>query len=560
MDWNTSDLEGPRIDRRTTTKLLASAGLLSAAGCTGASESESETTSGDTSEIVAGFNLDEIEFLDPHYVDKGQEITLQSNIYNGLVKIGADGSLVGDLAKNWSIPDSTTYEFDLVEGATFHNGDPVDSTAIKASLERLMSLDDSPHLSKVESIESIETPDPTTLVISLSETVGPFISFMARGPGRAGTIVNASAALEDPDAFNRMPVGSGPFKLVERETGEYLQFEAHEEYHETNSEGVAYPLVDSLRVDLIPEPSTRWTALQSGDINYTNEVPAQSVEQANQTDGIQIAGTNPGAWFCIAPLCNDPAEVDFQQFASGNEEATDKWETEDLPTTDPDVRKAISKAIDRETLVERAHLGNAVPAHSLWNPAIPALHEDQPDPGQYYDLEGAKTLLDAAGYTGEPRMTLSLLGEPSDERRMTVIQQMLSQVGIDVELNVTQSSAYWDSVYRYENELVMYDGYVDIDPWMSVWKQLKTPSEASAGDWQANLYSNPEFNGLLEEDLTTADPDRRVEIMKQAEEIFIQDTAWVMTTFPLIAKGYSSEISDVGNQAGLSNFHYSQME
>ena len=106
----------------------------------------------------------------------------------------------------------------------------------------------------------------------------------------------------------------------------------------------------------------------------------------------------------------------------------------------------------------------------------------------------------------------------------------------------------------------MYDGYVDIDPWMSVWKQLKTPAEGSAGDWQANLYNNPEFNSLLEEDYQTADPETRAQVMKEAEEIFVEDTAWVMTTFPLIPKGSAANFNGIGNQAGLSNFHAARFE
>ncbi|AZH26861.1 ABC transporter substrate-binding protein [Haloplanus aerogenes] len=569
--FDKDDLEGPRIDRRTATKLLAAGGLSGLAGCSGGGDTggggtESDSGSSESSgssggSISAGWNIDEIEYLDPHYIDKGQEIYLSSNIYSGLVKIGADGSIVGDLANDWTLPDSSTYVFDLKEGATFHNGDPLDAPAVKASFERLMNLDDSPHLGKVSSIESITAEDETTLRISLETTVGPFISFLTRGPGRAGTIVHAPSATENPNEYNRMPVGSGAFELVERESGEYLQLEAYDGYFGTDEDGNSLPYLDSVRIDLIPEPSTMWTAMRGGEIQYSNSIPPQNAGQAESMSSLDVVGTNPGAWFCIAPLCNDPSEVEWQQYASGAGEATDKWSDEELPTTDARVRQAIAMAIDREALIERAFFGYAEPAHSVFNPAIAWLYEEEPDPGQYYDPETAQQLLDEAGYTGDPRMSLSLLGTPSDERRMTVVQEMLSQVGIEVELNVQQESAYWDNLYRYENELVMYDGYVDIDPWMSLWKQLKTPVESgSAGAWQANLYQNPEFNELLEQDYRTSDVESRTELLRQAEELFLGDAAWAMTTFPLIPKASASNLVGVGNQAGLSNFHTASLE
>ena len=571
--FDKSDLEGPKIDRRTAIKLFAAGGVSSLAGCAGESgdpgegDTEDAATSAETEggsaggSITAGWNIDQIEYLDPHYIDKGQEIYLSSNIYSGLVKIGSDGSITGDLAKDWTLPDSSTYVFDLKEGATFHNGDPLDAEAVKASFERLMSLDDSPHLGKVSSVEEITAEDSTTLRISLSETVGPFISFLTRGPGRAGTIVHAPTATDNPEEYNRMPVGSGAFKLTDRESGEYLQLEAHDGYFETDSNGTTLPYLDSIRIDLIPEPSTMWTAIRGSELDYSISIPPQNAGQAESMNDLSVTGSNPGAWFCVAPLCTNPAEVQWDQYASGEAQSTDKWSSEDLPTTSKEVRQAISMAIDREALVERAFFGYAKPAHSVYNPAIAWLHDEEPDPGQYYDPETAKQLLDDAGYTGEPRMSLSLLWTPGDERRMTVIQSMLSEVGIEVELNIQPSSAYWDNLYQYSNELVMYDGYVDIDPWMSLWKQLKTPVESgSAGKWQANLYNNPEFNTLLEEDARTSDPGTRTELLRQAEDIFIEDTPWAMTTFPLIPKAASSALGGVGNQAGLSNFHTARLE
>ena len=144
-DIERADLEGPKIDRRTTVKLLGAAGMTGLAGCTGGDGSSggdggdggsgdggsgdgssgdggSETDSPAASDasrggsIEAGWAFDAVEMLDPHYVDVYQQITIFSNIFSGIVKINRDGEIVGDLAEDWTLPDETTYEFTLREG------------------------------------------------------------------------------------------------------------------------------------------------------------------------------------------------------------------------------------------------------------------------------------------------------------------------------------------------------------------------------------------------------------------------------------------------------------
>lgn len=563
-------------------KLFSAAGmggLASLAGCTGGGDAEAEAEgdaetgggSDDDSDtdsnaaeasmggsIEAGWAIDEISVLDPHYVDLWHQITVFSNVFSGIVKINADGEIVGDLAKDWTLPDERTYEFDIREGVTFHNGDTLDAAACKWSIERLMGLDDSPHIGKVKPIESVEAPDATTLTITLEESYAPFLSFLTRGPGRAGTIVNKTAVEADPEAYRRQPVGSGPFEVTDRETGEYLTLEAYDDYWETDDDGNSLPYLDEIKINLIPEPSTMWTAVKTDEIQYTDELPPQNAKQSSSLDSIGITGANAGEWSCVSMLCNNPAEgkwAELQTIASGNEKPTDHWSDEELVTTDKRVRQAIAKAIDREELVKKAYFGYAEPAHGLFNPSIGFAYEEEPDYGQYHDLEGAKQLLDDAGYTGEPRFTVRLLGTPAGKRAMTVIQQQLAEVGIEVELDVQQESSFWDSIYRYEHELQMYGGGGDIDPWMSWWKQLKTPSEDGSGVWQKSLYSNEEFDQLLEKSVTTPDLEARAEVIAEAEAMMLADAPFAMTTFPLTPKGGSTALQGVGNQVGLSNFH-----
>ncbi|MFB6126595.1 MAG: ABC transporter substrate-binding protein [Halolamina sp.] len=579
-DVDKKELEGPKIGRRTASKLLGAAGLGTAtglAGCTGGNSSsdgsgEASDTAGDTGQsqssggsIKAGWAFDSVEVLDPHYVDLWQQITIFSNVFSGLVKLGPSGEIVGDVAKDWTLPDETTYEFTLREGVTFHNGDTLDASAVKWSMERLMGLDDSPHVGKMSSVSSVEAPDATTLRVNLSEPTAPFITFMTRGPGRAGTIVNKTAVENDPEAYKRMPVGSGPFELTERESGEYLRLEAFDDYFETDDDGNSLPYLDAVRIDLIPEPSTMSSALSTGGIQYTDELPPQRAKQASGGDGgLAVTGANAGEWSCVSMLCNDPASAEWrdkQAYASGNEEPVSRWEERDLPTANVKVRKAVAKAIDREELVSKAYFGFAEPAHSILNPAIAWAYDEQPDNAQMHDPEGAKQLLDEAGYTGETRFSGRILGTPTDKRVMTVLQQQLSRVGIDAELDIQQESSFWDNIYRYNHMFQIYGGGGDIDPWMSWWKQLRTPEQdGSSGAWQKNLYSSEEFDSLLQQSFVTPDKDKRVELVKQAEQRFLKDAPFAMTTFPLTPKGRTSELQNVGNQVGLSNFHRAYLD
>lgn len=583
-DVTKDDLEGPKIDRRTTMKLLGSAGITGAvAGCLGGSGNENtdsttnETEKGGNDETTAapeenvqggsievGWALDAIENLDPHLVSLYQQITIFSNIFNGIVKINRNGEIVGDVAKDWTLPDDTTYEFELHDGITFHNGDTLDANAVKWSIERLIDMgSDSPHASKVKPIESVEAPDDHTLRISLTEPTAPFITFLTRGPGRAGTIVNKTAVQEDPDQYNQSPVGSGPFKLEEREQGEYLKLTKFEDYWETDENGTPLPYLDEIKINLIPEPSTMWTAVKTGEIHYTDELPPENARQAESVNSIQLTGTNSGEWNSLSMLCNDPASDEWtekQSYASGNEEPTDYWEGKDIPTTNKKVRQAVAKAIDRQALVEKAHFGYAETAHSIINPVIDWAYEEKPDNAQEYDPEGAKQLLDEAGYTGEPRFTGRILGTPADKRVMTVLQQQLSQVGIDIELDVQQESSFWDNIYRYNHMFQIYGGGGDIDPWMQWWKQLKTPAEDGSGAWQKNLYSNEEFDQVLEESFATPNQEERRKLVKEAEQIFLEDAPYAMTTFPLTPKGGSTDLKNVGNQVGLSNFHHAYLD
>lgn len=580
-----SALEGPEIDRRTTLKLMGAAGLsASVAGCTGDGDGDggggggggggSDSDGGDTSTdteasastkmggtVKMGILTDNLDSLDPHLVDKGAQMEIQSNVFNGLLKLSEDKKIVGDVAKDWEIPDDTTYVFTLHEDVTFHNGDPLDAEAVKWSLERLQQFEQSEHRGKVSTVESIEATGEYEVTINMSETTAPFLSFMTNTPGRAGAIVHKSAA-EDPEAYNREPLGSGPFKVESHQAGESITLVKHDEYHETDEDGNSLPYVDKVEANLIPEPSTMWSAVSSESIHHADQITGSFAKQGEGKSNLTVNATSPGNWFVLAPLGADPQEhKEEAKLASGYDEITTMWEGEDIPTTNKKVRHAIAMAIDREELVQKGFFGYAAPAHTLINPVIGDYYEEKPEPGQYYDPEKAKQLLDEAGYTGDPRFSFSLLATTEQKRWVTVIQQQLARVGIEMELDMQQPSSYWDQIYRYNHMVTTYSGSTDIDPYMSWWKQLGTPdSETSLGVWQKSMLFDEEFDAALMESFSTPKPEERKKHVQEAEEIFIDLAMYTTLVFPLKSKITVNSLKDVGMQAGLSNMHRAYLD
>ncbi len=579
-DFSREDLSGPKVDRRTAMQLFGAAGFSATlAGCTGDDpdldgDGTGNGTDDDTAptedelggSIEAGWLMDQIQNLDPHFVNRGEQMAIHHNIHAALVRLDAEGNIVGELAEDWELLDDTTYQFDLHEGVTFHNGDPLDAEAVQWSMNRLRDTEESPHFGKVESITNIDTPDETTVVIELEEPLSPFLAFMTNAPGRAGTIVNRTALEEmGDDDYNFMPVGAGPFELVDRTPGESLTLEAYDDYFETDEEGNQLPYLDEIEINLIPESSTIWSAFETQEIEFAQALPAEQANQAEGRPDIQVEGTDQG-YRAVSFLAKDPQEEPEWAVVAGNpdsvDEVTDAWEGEEIPTADPRVRRALSKAIDREELVERALMGWGIPAHSLWQPSVAMAYEEEPDPGQYYDPEAARELLDEAGYTGDPRFEVEMLTRPgNDERVCTVIQDMWADVGVEITLNVQQPAGYWDTFYNYESMVALTSSATMIDPWMAWFRQLTTPTgEGNMGVWQKGLWSNEEFDELLLESRATPDPDERMEVVREAEEIFMEEAPYAMTHFPLRPVGSHEDLSGVQLPVGLTNFHYARLE
>jgi len=125
-------------------------------------------------------DLGDAKTLDPHKATNAQSMRYIENMYNTLFryKDGTYGEIEGELVKDYKISeDGKVYTFTLYDGVKFHNGDSLTSQDVKYSIERIK--ENEVRAAQFLAVESIDTPDPQTVIVNLSEPVAPFLTFLA---------------------------------------------------------------------------------------------------------------------------------------------------------------------------------------------------------------------------------------------------------------------------------------------------------------------------------------------------------------------------------------------
>jgi peptide/nickel transport system substrate-binding protein len=300
------------------------------------------------------------------------------------------------------------------------------------------------------------------------------------------------------------PVGSGPFRFVARVPGDRWEFEANPDFPE---ELGGRPYLDRLIYRQIPDDFALTAALRTGEADL-------------------VLGASPG----MVEQVEDDPEV-FSTSYSAPEYAFIAWNSKRPQFADPAVRRALTMAIDRETLVQ-AVLGGAGAVATgpvgPWHWAYDSTWEPVP-----YDPDGAAELLDEAGWTdsdgdgvrdrnGIP-LRFELLATPRPDRAaiQTLVQASLGRVGVEAEPVVREPGALMPLVFgadRRFDALIL--GWVrdvplnDSDLWAC--DQLGQP-------FQFTSYCNPELDAILDSIPLVADRDRLRSLIHRYQEVIAED-------------------------------------
>ncbi len=414
--------------------------------------------------------------------------TNRAGITETLVTVDQNYEIQPLLAESWEIVDDSTWKLHIRDGVKFHDGSDVDGAAVKASLERVMEVNErGASAAKIASVEA-EGQDVTI------KTTEPFGAFLANISEPLYSIVKVG---DDQDYANA-PVATGPYKVTGFTVNDTIDVVKNEEYWGGASD------VDSITFKCIEDDSTRGLALQSGEMDVVQRVSSTDLPMFQSDDNYQTFDTTG-------------ARVRILVFNFGNE-----------TLADPNVRKAFSEAIDYESLVKV--LGEGVTMAGAPYPSSAPYGYDELEK-QAFNLEDAVSKLGDSGYSDTDgdgyvdkdgtNLTLTITYSMSDYTTMLeAVQNMVKQAGIEVQLNLVDSIDEYESTKKYDIICTNWQSLSTGDPQWFLDSLYKTGASTNYGD-----YSNPELDAVCEKLAATFEPEERAALTIEAEKILLADTA-----------------------------------
>ncbi|HZO33403.1 MAG TPA: ABC transporter substrate-binding protein, partial [Chloroflexota bacterium] len=446
--------------------------------------------------LVAGWDSDP-GALDNN-LDRGAVTrTLLHMVYDRIVErdiaVKADLPPFGPgLATSWEVsPDAKVYTFKLRPGVKFHDGTPCDAEAIKFNIER-NSNPNHPFYHKAgaganalgyKDLDKVEVVDANTVRVTHKAPFADFLNVLAFGTYSIGSPTQIQKVGND--EFGNQPVGSGPFKYVERERGVKVVFERNPEYW-----GGA-PALDRFIIRPLPEAVARLTALETGEVDWTNNVHPDSIEKvrANPNLVIELAQL-PNTWGYIP---NHRAE----------------------PTKNVKLRQALNWAVNREALSKDIMKGLAVPSTSPFAPTGTAGHNPNIK-GYSFDPAKAKALLTEAGYKGEElrfQIPQGAVGSPFAVQMNEYLQQNFKDVGINVKIEALEAQVMQQNLSNgMPNDVHAYSVGFSVDEMVNLQRHYRSDLVPPNGNTNPGWIENPELDAKLKKALETSNEEERKKI------------------------------------------------
>lgn len=441
----------------------------------------------------------------PRSMDPGDQTAtytaaLLDPMYEGLLKRDPDLSLKPALATEWSSDAAgLVWTFKLRPGVKFHDGTPFDADVVVKNFAR--HLDTKRGLAASGRLrtflEGVTAVDPMTVQFKLKSQYPAFLALLTTGP-----CLMVSPAAETAGTIGSKAVGTGPYKLAEYKSGEYVLQTKNGEWW-----GGAPKGEDEIKWTWTPEPSVMNMALQTGDADVVNPFPAAFAQQLKANPDMTLSTTDGSAVFWVS------------------------LNTKMKPLDDVRVRQALNYATDREGIVKAFMQGFAKPANSPLAPVTPGY--DKSLAPYSYDVEKAKQLLKEAGYPDG--FSMSTIVQEQESRIGELLQAMWAKAGVKLDVRKMEGGV-WSKAAFLDPAGKEKDGIgSSIASWSSgvngadlQFRPLYYSKSASPAGANLGFFSDPKLDELIDKAASTLDEKARNAIYVDAQKLVNEQAPHVL--------------------------------
>jgi peptide/nickel transport system substrate-binding protein len=471
--------------------------ILLVVSCSPAQRVDLGQGSGNLIAAIAG----EPDQLDPQKTSAYFSFEVLENVFDTLVEPDANLEMRPALAESWTVSaDQLEWTFRLRHGVTFHDGSPFTADDVVYSYRRIID-EKLANADKFSAVTDVGAAGPDTVVIRVQH---PTPNLLTNIGGFKGMAIVSRKNVESGQIATH-PVGTGPFAFVSQKSGDSIVLKANANYWGPR------PKVPGVTFEFITEPSTALSALQAGEIDWTDSVPTQRISQLKDDDSITLAVTPSNDYWYLAL-----------------NEARAPW-------NDPRVRQAIAYGIDRQSIVQATSYGSAT-ANQL---AIPEGNPWYTPFDEYrYDTDRAKRLLDEAGAHPDKMDMLVTSEYPETVTAAQVIADNLAPLGITVDIRTVDFATWLDEQNSGHFDMLMMGWLGNIDPDDFYYAQHHTD-----GSSNAQKFSNAEVDRLLDAGRVQTNRQARQQDYARAATIIADQVSYVYLYNPAVVQAWSTRLS-----------------
>jgi len=455
--------------------------------------------------------------MDAHHVIDFATASIIEHMVEPLLELTPKGEIAPKLAEKWEVSaDATEFTLKLKKGIKFHDGQPFNAEAVKVNFDRRLDFNAATKLYfLVAQVSSVTVVNEYTVKIKTKVPFAPLLS----------NLTYPTNGIQSPAALKRywdkpliMPIGTGPFIFKEWAPGNRLVMVRNDNYWGINS------ALSEVTFRVIPDDASRIAALEKGEVHVALKIPPSDLPRLRTNSKIKIM-TSPSA------------RTIYMGFNCLKE-----------PFTDNRIRQALNYAVNKEAIVEHV-LGGAGRASDA--PISPVVFGYAPIKTYKYSIEKAKALLTEAGF---PEGFETTLHSPSgryykDASLATAVAADLLKVGVKAEIKMMDWDTYIPFILR-DQEAAEHRLYV------LGWSTLTGDADYGlyplfySDEWprsgtNASFFKNEKLDQLLETARSTANPNERKKLYKDAMTLIIEEAPWIFLYSEMETIGVRANVKDV---------------